>query len=268
MSQDSSNSSTGNGNTKKQSSPVKHHLLTIKESNKVTIEYLSSSLQQFDKFMFQLEQGEETGYRHFQVYCYSEKKLRMTQVKDMLGIRDLHYEKVNNIQKCIKYCSKDETRIAGPWSKCLPIPVKVISDDILFDWQKKIVEIVQQEPDDRTIYWFWEEDGCRGKTQFCKYLTVKFGAVGPINGSKKDILYVCAKKDSNCYLVNLSRTVEGRISYDALECVKDGYYFAGKFDSDTVCRNCPHVICFANFPPYTAALSADRWKIFNIKEDF
>ena len=27
------------------------------------------------------------------------------------------------------------------------------------------------------IYWFWEPNGCSGKTSFCKYLYLKYGAI-------------------------------------------------------------------------------------------
>lgn len=63
------------------------------------------------------------------------------------------------------------------------------------------------------------------------------------------------------------RNSEGYISYDALEQVKDGMFFSGKYESEMVLFNNPHVIVFANFAPDLAKLSVDRWKIVNLNEE-
>ena len=68
----------------------------------------------------------------------------------------------------------------------LIVPIKTIDDSDLYDWEKEIIEIIKNEPDDRTIYWFWEPTGCTGKTTFAKYLYIKHGA---IQLKKKRMIY-------------------------------------------------------------------------------
>ena len=64
---------------------------------------------------------------------------------------------------CINYKPKRE--ITFPWA------------DNMKKWQKQILTILKNPPDDRSIYWFWSNAGNIGKTQFCKYLTVHHDAI-------------------------------------------------------------------------------------------
>ena len=75
------------------------------------------------EWVFQLERGEKggaQGYLHYQgVLLLSRSKPRRRQdvfrVLKAHGIPDAHLEKVRRVGAAEKYCSKDETRQAGPW---------------------------------------------------------------------------------------------------------------------------------------------------------
>jgi len=120
--------------------------------------------------------------------------------------------------------------------------------------------IAETEPDDRTIYWYWCEKGKSGKTTFAKYLSYHYGAI-PLEGKKNDILFTAAEYDSNIYIFDLERSMEGHVSYAALEKIKNGFYMVGKYEGKPIIRNSPHVIVFANFAPDEEKLSQDRWKV-------
>jgi len=65
---------------------------------------------------FQEEKGEETGYRHYQLYIELEKSVRPTALKKVLG-NDAHIELARaKAEQCVAYCNKEETRSAGPWT--------------------------------------------------------------------------------------------------------------------------------------------------------
>lgn len=65
---------------------------------------------------FQEERGEETGYRHYQMYFELLKSVRPTSLKKVLG-NDVHIEVARaKAQQCVAYCNKESTRIAGPWT--------------------------------------------------------------------------------------------------------------------------------------------------------
>lgn len=58
--------------------------------------------------------------------------------------------------------------------------------------------------------------------------------------------------------------MENYVSYEAIESVKDGIFFSGKYESGMTIFNQPHIICFANFAPDIGKMSSDRWKIFEL----
>lgn len=72
----------------------------------------------FQCLIGQLEDCPDTGRWHYQLYLHSKNKKNMGQVKEALHCDWAHCEPmhVNSTpQKCIEYCTKDETRVDGPW---------------------------------------------------------------------------------------------------------------------------------------------------------
>ncbi len=51
------------------------------------------------------------------------------------------------------------------------------------------------------------------------------------------------------------------ISYESIENIKNGCFFSGKYEGGMVRFNKPHIIVFANEPPESSRMSADRWNI-------
>jgi hypothetical protein len=69
--------------------------------------------------IFQLEKGEITGLEHYQGCIKLENKIRISQLiqtlrNDFFGI-EIRQAAAKNFKDCIDYCSKDDTRIAGPF---------------------------------------------------------------------------------------------------------------------------------------------------------
>lgn len=148
-------------------------------------------------------------------------------------------------------------------------PLKLLSESILYDWQKDILNIVKSEPDDRTIHWCWEHQGNRGKTALCKLLCSRYGALC-ISGKSSDCKYAIIKYKElhrhypHVVLFDIPRSNIDYINYEAIEKVKDGLFFVGKYESQQVIMNPPHIFIFANEYPTIDKLSADRWKIIDL----
>lgn len=212
-------------------------------------------------FTFQQEIGDKGKYEHYQGTFQLQKRNRMSALKKLLW-DEIHLEPTRNIEASEKYCMKEKGRIDGPWK--YPNDVKTIEENKLYDWQKDVINIVKEEPDDRTIHWIWDEKGCAGKTTFAKYLCIKYNACY-ISGNSKDIKFMAAEKDSPIYIFDFVRSMEDKISYEAIESIKNGIYFSGKYESKQVIRNCPHVICMANFRPEKIKLSLDRWHVVQLE---
>lgn len=84
-----------------------------------------------------------------------------------------------------------------------------------------------------------------------------------LNGKKADMAHAL-RDDIRVVCIDLARTSESYAPYEAIEQIKNGLIFSGKYDSRTKVFNPPHVFVFANFPPDQAKLSADRWHIVHI----
>ncbi len=158
----------------------------------------------------------------------------------------------------------------GPWSKGFPgiakKPPKLLSKENMYEWQKGIVDLCESEPDDRTIHWYWDSDGCTGKTSLCKYLMWHHDAF-LFSGKATDIAsrIINRNEPPRIALMNITRTAEGKLSWAAIEEIKDGCISSGKYEGGQMIFDPPHVIIFANFRPDTSTLSVDRWNIVNIK---
>lgn len=197
------------------------------------------------------------GTPHLQGYIHWQKKRRLTELKKINS--KIHWEPSKKCEAAnIKYCSKEGNYVISGFDE--PEKLDCLKDDELYEWQKNILKILKDKPDNRTIHWIWEPVGKTGKTQFSKYLCIKHKAVY-IKGKKNDILYAVAEQKSSIYIIDLSRTMEDHVPYEAIEDVKNGIFFSGKYESKQIIRNSPHIIIFANFEPDKYKLSLDRWKI-------
>ena len=202
----------------------------------------------------------ENGTPHLQGYFNLKVRERFSGLKKILP--KCHIEKAKGSEKSnYDYCSKEGNFVSKGFK--VVKAVKCLTDTQLHNWQREIINIISNEADDRSIYWYWEPVGCSGKTSFCKYLSIKYGAI-PIEGKKNDILYCAAIFESEIYVMDIERSMEDFVSYAAIEKIKNGYYMCAKYESKPVIRNCPHLFIFANFEPDLEMLSADRWVVRRI----
>lgn len=212
------------------------------------------------EFYFQLEKGEKSDYLHYQI-CFSLKtKEYMKTVKNHFA-NDIHLETVKDWFAAIKYCTKEDTRIQGYWSH-EKSPIWTITT--LNTWQKELHDILLKpcEPNDRKIYWYWENKGNVGKSAFTKYMAVHHQAIVLSNAATKDIAEVLRDfKEIKMVIIDLPRTSENYLNYGAIEQIKNGMILASKYHSKQLLFNTPHVVIFSNFEPDKTAMSSDRWTI-------
>lgn len=249
----------GVGNTSK---PLRgrHWVFTWNNPNLTHLEFMETLDKRFEKYIFQLEEG-ENGTKHFQGYVFCKNAASFTACKKINN--EAHWEKCNSPKHAIAYCQKIKTRIEGPWAKGIEIKKKLKLITELLPWQQQVIDIIKEEPDDRTIHWFWEEKGSIGKTQLAKYIVSKYNAVY-VSGACKDVFYLISEwknKDNMIVIFDFARIHENYQRYTSMEKVKDGIFCSTKYESKMCVFDSPHVICFANWPPNEEALSKDRWKI-------
>ncbi len=214
------------------------------------------------EYVFQEELGDNET-RHLQGCVAYRNAVRFSTLKSLCPRG--HWEKCKDWNASKAYCSKLDTRNGSIFTN-IDFPRDPLEGHVLYEWQKNILHIADGEPDDRTIYWFWEPTGNVGKTALCKHIMLSARKATYVSGAGKDILFSFTNLDPKPKIVlwDVPRSAEGYISYQAIESVKNGIFFSGKYESKTVLFNCPHVIIFANFEPDTSKLSEDRWNITKI----
>lgn len=206
--------------------------------------------------------GDEVGVSgtpHLQGYIEFNRKLRPLS----LDLPVAHWEKARCPRETnILYCSKDNKFISN-----FPVKEEIRIITNLRPWQSNIINIITGVVSSRLIYWFWEERGGIGKSELCKYLVVKHGALilsNKANDMKHGIVSFIDKhkRAPKLIVVDIPRSVDNKfISYTGFEEVKNGCFFSPKYESDMCVYNSPHFIVFANEPPNLQMMSADRWVI-------
>jgi len=185
--------------------------------------------------------------------------------------KSIHWEPTHNSFAAKNYCKKLETRLAD-FSYEYVKPKVVIRDLIteLRPWQKKVFDLLMGPVDQRKAFWFWEPIGNVGKSAFVKYMCWHHKALFCCGGKFADLVNLIYNNDMevcNMIIFDIPRNHGGRISYDTLECIKNGMVCNTKYETGTLIFNKPHLVIFANSPPENLdALSEDKWHIREIKD--
>lgn len=216
------------------------------------------------RYCWQAEIGDE-GTPHLQGYLEFAKKQRPIE---FIGIKEIHWEKTKDVKASIKYCTKEDSYAGQRWLNVkYEKPVKVLTPK--YEYQLEIMAVLEKEPDDRTIWWYWEPDGGVGKSCFAKYLAVNYDAL-ILSGKGADCKYAIVKwyETKGYYpeviVYDIPRVANEYVNYESLESIKNGLFFSGKYECAQVVMNSPHVFCFSNESPPIEKMSRDRWRIQKI----
>jgi hypothetical protein len=131
----------------------------------------SSNSSTFKKFICAREVGEQ-GTPHLQGFLeFNLKNRPMSVFKN----KRIHWEKANacNLDQVI-YCEKDHDVVIKFGLPSQPRALKLIEPDRKY--QIDILNIIKKEPDDRSIYWYWDPKGNVGKSCFSQYLCARHNA--------------------------------------------------------------------------------------------
>lgn len=227
------------------------------------------------EYVCQQERCPETEKLHFHVGIYFKNPRGIGFQKDWP--EEGHWIKCKNWKATKKYCSKRDTRVAGPWSnipglKWRKTIRRPMLKNELYEWQKDIMKMIKEEPDFRSLWWYWSKEGLAGKTTFARDLMITHGAM-MLQGASKYCIRAFLKTviedeiDQDVVIFNVTRTEYNSISYKSLETIKDGAGMSAFFDPLHGFWNPPHVLIFANFEPRWGAMSKDRWHVFEVTPD-
>lgn len=214
----------------------------------------------------------ENGTPHLQGYVSLYKKARLSALKKV-NVR-IHWERCRNVVDSKVYCAKDGNYICKGVRE-----FELIKNDMfvykgedlpsvgeLYDWEIDVLDIINGKVDDRKVIWIYDSVGNSGKSMFCKYLMWNYNISCLSKGKYSDIMNILFNKIiiGKTVVFDLPRNNGNKISYDALESIKNGVIVNTKYETGEKLFCKPHVFVFANVPPEEEKLSLDRWCIYEI----
>jgi len=120
------------------------------------------------------------------------------------------------------------------------------------------------------VRWYWETTGNAGKTALTKYM-VHYHRAMLLSGRGTDVLnaIITHHKDSgewpDIVIYDVPRSLDMEyLSWSAIEAIKNGIFYSGKYEGGWCHMAPPHLVIFANEAPPLEKLSQDRWKVVNI----
>ncbi len=256
-------------NPRQQSSPAKKWVGTWNNYPDDVFDKLDAIVPRITHGIAGREKGAQ-GTPHLQMAFCFKRKLRLTALKKILPPQ-IHWEKMRGTwDEARVYCEKEDTT---PWEHPPNIrkqALKRFRNVTWKPWQQQIVDLVEEEPHPRTVYWFWEEDGNVGKTFVAEYLTLSEKAYY-MSGRSQDIINALknysesGKPWRNMALIDIARSESQKdVDYVAIEKLKGNIVFNTKYEAGELIKPIMHVVCLANFPPDSWSLSDDRWVIVQI----
>jgi hypothetical protein len=260
--------------------------------------YHPEDIEQFRNFIetqcsvgaFQSEIGETRKTPHLQGFFVTFERRRFTSFK--LSAKT-HWELMRgSIQQNVNYCLKEEgfdseTGIRFLHNCEMPTEKKmehllrrrvdVLRDDELFQWQRRVCDAAIQEPDDRIIFYKYD-DGNTGKSQMVKKLVKEYEALA-IDGAKGNMAYsIIDYFNKRGYyppviVLDIPRSQNAtwssetgvNQSYVGIEMIKNGVFNSTKYESQMVMMPVPHIFIFANVEPNLQLFTRDRWRIEKIE---
>lgn len=227
--------------------------------------------QYFDDATFQMqeEKCEKTGKLHIQGVVLFENARYFNSLHN--DWPKIHWEKCRNKKAAIDYCKKKETATGKRWSQGFPEELEPALRE-MNKWQHSLWTKLQEKPNNRKITWIIDIEGAKGKTTLCKHICMSNKRALYCGGKAADIKYAVTEMVNKgmapkICLFDFPRSMENFVSYQAIEEIKNGIFFNGKYESGMVMFNSPHVACFSNFEPDMEKLSKDRWEIIRLNNE-
>lgn len=255
------------------------------------------------EWVFQMEHGEKSHILHLQGRLYlgegkEKRKTKLSLLKmfqqqfDDIQMLEISPESNNSIRATGEqglefYVVKDHTRVPdtdpfyspGYFQLIADKPrskkydgADLITEEMMWDWQRVFYNILKTPPDDRSFNVVWDPNGGNGKSKlqkFCRFKNmmkkIPMGSASQIKSS------VITAGPWPAYCVNITRCVGSQDTlediFSALEELKDGWVQNAMYGKDAEMMLVPpHVFVFCNELPALTLGSMDRWVIWKLHE--
>lgn len=268
------------------SNQVTGYDLTLSAAN-ISIPQVIEFLHEWaKKWVFQLEEGGTTGYRHYQVRLHLIVKRRLNEIiaqtahlwPDGTSKRwSITSDTVHKGQN-FNYVMKADTRVDGPFNdKDYEAPPPMtrqltqFKEKSLHGWQEQCLEFTK-EIDDRHIKLIYDDYGNAGKSIFAECLEYDGQAYEiPAFSAMEDIMQcVMGVKPKKAYLIDMPRGMKkDKMAgfYAGIESLKNGVAYDKRYAFKKIRFDRPQILVFTNVLPDFGLCSLDRWQVYNMQED-
>lgn len=248
---------------------------TIPRANCTVIELKVLLNEIAKKWVFQIEEGKQDGYLHYQG-CMS---LKVKERRNTLVAKFATHEcRVGDLSvshdKTFSYAMKDETRVEGPFKNTDPplIPKFTAPDENPREWQLRVKDMPQ---DDRHIHFIVDIVGGSGKTTFALNRRMYHNAIYiPEWHEAKEVgqaIFAQTQdwKNYEIYIDMPRRPLsENKLEqlWNLLEQVKNGYITEVRYHHRIRQILLTKLVVFSNYHlPIADNLSVDRVKVYRIQ---
>jgi len=246
------------------------------------------------KWVFQLEEGKDSGYKHYQIRVSLIGRMRLSEMKKRSKIGNLWIPNSswsitsNDSEDGVAsdftkgkafYVMKDDTRIKGPWSDLLnPEPPPLTRQLKLFnDWKlrpyQNMIKYECTQFHMRQIDLIYDEIGNSGKSLLSESLEYEGIAeeVPPYRNMEDIFQWVCTRPIKQAYIIDLPRGMKkdklGEF-YSGVEVLKNGVAYDKRYQAKKVRFDRPRIFVFTNMLPEFDLMSTDRWMIWHIDKNY
>jgi len=226
------------------------------------------------KYCFQLEEGDDTGYEHWQVRVSLIKKSRWPKPDFPLLPPSAHWSITSNagVGTKFSYVMKTDTRLQGPWTdrdEATAVP-RQLRGITLMPWQEEVIER-SQEFETRAINVLVDPVGGTGKSTLSLWMEVhKMALQLAVVVEPRDIArQVCSQPIAKCYLIDFPRFIDRRKigpMMAAIEELKNGRCYDDRYSFKKKIFDSPSIWVFCNEAPNSNYLTNDRWVYWEILE--
>lgn len=262
---------------------VLQEFLVAKVTPPKDLKHVGDFKYQLEDSKADVESKDESSHNyHYQGYLQVAVKIRVKQLAKEFhaaGFRGAHLEPAVSGKALADYCTKKDTRIAGPWGTDGQIADPYDGVDFLGDlypFQKTIKAQAESKftlgEDTASINILYDPKGVRGKSFTGKYLRF-MGKVGYLQiDTAANLRDQCLKIGTQrMYIFDISRTISKEYDmtaiYQVIEQIRTGYLSSNKNTFREMFMQPPLVWVFTNRWIESWRLSQSRPQYYMIGED-
>lgn len=277
---------------KNHAGPLYRWHFTLWEMEEYWAEAVKIWMKEFcKKWVFQQERApnpaedNETDGLHYQGKFALKEKMRLKQVKDALGEigANIHLSPEHGTdEEGNFYCTKEETRVAGPWSdrdagnRRYPKQWATLPH---MQWHDTVIDLLEAQ-DSRHMLLVIDKVGESGKTVLTKRLMMSHGATALMTclptgrDTVRAAMNACNHPDpDHVYTLIFDIPRSGTRSVKdfwsqiltAMETIKDGLLADDRYSYKSKLIAPPRILVFTNEMPPVEGLARNRWQIFDLQ---